>query len=105
MHYLGLVQTSQGLQEVAEVAADAVEVLKWSNSTLGEVYCVHLNIKYESGILVDKSSATNRIVLKGGDVSLDGPLHVASGYERGGEIDVTVNEVGLQTDCVPGRAG
>lgn len=31
VHYLGLVQTSQGLQEVAEVAADAVEVLKWSN--------------------------------------------------------------------------
>ena len=31
VHYLGLVQTSQGLQEVAEIAADAVEVLEWSN--------------------------------------------------------------------------
>lgn len=31
LHYLGLVQTSQGLQEVAEIAADAVEVLEWSN--------------------------------------------------------------------------
>ena len=37
VHYLGLVQTSQGLQEVAEVAADAVEVLKWSNGTWGEI--------------------------------------------------------------------
>ena len=34
VHYLGLVQTSQGLQEVAEIAADAVEVLEWSGQRL-----------------------------------------------------------------------
>ena len=56
----------------------------------------------ESDMVVGKPFETNRIVLKGGDVGLNGSLHVASSDECGGKVDVTIDEVGLQTDCVPG---
>ena len=41
------------------------------------------------------------IILQRGDVSLHGALHVASSHQGGGQVDVAVDEVGLEADRVP----
>ena len=45
---------------------------------------------------------THRVVLEAGDVGLHGALHVPRRHQRRRQVDVAVDEVGLQADSVPG---
>lgn len=49
---------------------------------------------------MDEKQKSYRVVLEGRDVGLYGPLHVAGGHKGGCQVDVAVDEVGLQPDGV-----
>lgn len=44
---------------------------------------------------------THRIVLQGRHIGLDRLLHVVGGHQRRGKVDVAVNEVWLESHCMP----
>ena len=46
---------------------------------------------------------THRIVLKAGNISLNSPLHISSGHKSSCQVDVTINEVRLQSDSMSER--
>ena len=123
--YLCLLETTQCLEQVAEIASHAVELLHDTRYTISgfkhNERCLQaaVNVPVRKRGTNEKSDKApeeqkaeqlkreqkqeaeadaHRVVGQCGRVGLHGVLEIAGGHECGGQVDVSVDEVGLQAD-------